>query len=358
MSDTKENVVPEDEQFLSDEELFEQAYNEKFGIKADAEEGDEAPAPEAPEGEEAPEPELAEGESAEREPEENEAAADKSEAKQEEDDLPEFLKDASDEAIAAYRAQQKELAALRNQYNAVHNRLAPVQQENARLRQRLSATPSPAQTPDSGTPVGQSQPGAGFSLDDVEEFKEFRESFPDEAKAMEAAFARQGQYVGNLETQLQAIQQGMQEMRQSSFETQRQNELAQLSEAHPDWATVNQSEDYREWLGRQPESVAALAHSTKAQDCVWVLDRYKADAYLAQQFQQEQQPKPEAGHQPSRAQQTRERRQQIRSVPNPPPQAGGLGVPQGGNPDAHLTDEQIWEQEAERRLRAQREANR
>ena len=350
----KQQTIPEDETFLSDEDLFEQAYREKHGLEP------EEPEQRADDGEAAPERdasddegELLSGESAEREAEPEEAK------KREEPEEPEWMKDLTEDAKQAYLAQQQELANLRNQYNAVHNRLAPVQQENARLRQQLSnASSSPAQGQNSGAvPVGQSQPQTKFSLDDVEEFKEFREAFPDEAKAMEAAFARQAQYVGNLESQLVQVQQGMQDIQRSSFETKRQTELSRLSEAHPDWMTVRPSEDFNRWLERQPSSISSLANSSSADDCIWILDRYKADMYVAQQFSQQEEPKEQPQRSDGRAQQTRSRRQQLRSVPNPPPQQdGGVGAPQMGG--APMSEEEIWAQEVERRLRAQREANR
>lgn len=346
----KQQPVPEDETFLSDEDMFEKAYKEKHGIQNEQAEPDASTAEAAPKrGEddgESEEPELLDGESAERGDEEDVA----------EDETPAWMKDLPEEAVAALEQREKELAALRNQYNAVHNRLAPVQQENARLRQRLSEqAPSPAQGANSGrSPVGQSQPTAEFSLDDVEEFKEFREAFPDEAKAMEAAFARQHQQFIDLRSQLDEMRGYVQETRQTSIQSARERELARLQEAHPDWATVRPSEDFEDWLQHQPESVASLASSSKADDCIWVLDRYKMDVYLAQQHQQGDSAEPVGD---SRAQQTRERRQKLRSVPNPRPQQdGGVGAPQmGGVP---MSEEEIWEQEVKRRLRAQREANR
>jgi len=346
----RQEPIPEDEEFLSDEDLFERAYQEKHGASTpqDAEERDAGAAkPEGSREPESEEPQPREGESSSRGDDETA-----------EDDTPAWLNELPDEARDEYIRQQQELTNLRNQYNSVHNRLAPVQQENARLRQQLSGkNPSPANGQNSqAAPVGQSQSPVKFSLDDVEEFKEFRDSFPDEAKAMEAALARQAQYVGNLESQLSEVRQGMQTIQRSSYETARQNELQRLSEAHPDWATVRPSEDFNDWLETQPESVAQLASSAKAEDCIWVLDRYKMDVYLYQQTQNGEQ----AGQSPdrdSRAQQTRERRQRLRSVPNPHPQQdGGVGAPQMGG--VAMSDEDIWAQEVERRLRAQRQANR
>lgn len=345
MPEAQQQVVPEDETFLSEEDMFAQAAEElRTGRSA---EDEDPPEVEDTQRGDAQDDGLQEGESAQRDTKEKDAG----------DDEPAWLKDLNEEAKQAYLVQQKELATLRQQYNAVHNRLAPVQQENARLRQQLSAPqPSPAQD-SKAVPVGQSQPEKSrFSLDDIAEFKEYRETYPDEAKAIEAAFARQSQHYDHLASQLEAMQQGIQSMQQVSSQSQREAELAKLSGAHPDWATVRPSEDFENWLQAQPPAIAQFANSNSADDCIWLLDRYKADAYYAYQFAQQNEQQAPQGE--SRAQQTRDRRQQIRSVPGAAPQQdGGVGAPQGGG--QNMTDEEIWAQEVRRmRMAAQREANR
>lgn len=353
MPEAQQQVVPEDESFLSDEDLFAQAAEELGGkgykeeappTKQETREGDAEQQPEK----------LQEGESETRE------AAEKQGDTQNDagEDEPEWLKDLSEDVKKEYYAQQQELSSLRQQYNSVHNRLAPVQQENARLRQQLSASqPSPAKN--SGqAPVGQSQHESKFSLDDIAEFKEYRETYPDEAKAIEAAFVRQSQHYDHLRDQLALVQKGVQDMQQSSSVAKRETELARLSGAHPDWATVRPSEDFNNWLQAQPPAIAQFANSQVADDCIWLLDRYKADAYMAQQFAQNHgQQQPQQPQSDGRAQQTRERRQQIRSVPGGNPQQdGGVGAPQAGG--QQQSEEDIWVDEVRRRMQAQREANR
>jgi hypothetical protein len=270
------------------------------------------------------------------------------------------VKNLPDEAKAHLNQVANELTNLRGQYTALHGRLAPVQQENARLRGRLTATAVPAQQPAQGAnsgnaQVGQSPPGA-FKLADVAEFKEFQDAFPDEAKALEAVFARQTQNLTYLQRQLEGVSRGLQEVQQSSFSQRRTQELARLSDAHPDWATVRPSREFADWLQAQPAEIAQFADSPRADHCIWVLDRYKADAYIAQQFSQGgdlQQPQPGIDV----AQQTRVRRQQIRSAPSLDPQQAGIGAP-NGDPGQFMSEEEIWNAEVERRLRLQRESNR
>jgi len=348
--DPAEGVVPEDESFLSDEDMFEQAFNDKYGPANGGEENpdDEDGQPEygaPPEGgQEQPAPETP--------PAQAPTAAVAAE--------PEWVKNLPDEAKAHLNQVANELTNLRGQYTALHGRLAPVQQENARLRGRLTATAVPAQQPAQGAnsgnaQVGQSPPGA-FKLADVAEFKEFQDAFPDEAKALEAVFARQTQNLTYLQRQLEGVSRGLQEVQQSSFSQRRTQELARLSDAHPDWATVRPSREFADWLQAQPAEIAQFADSPRADHCIWVLDRYKADAYIAQQFSQGgdlQQPQPGIDV----AQQTRVRRQQIRSAPSLDPQQAGIGAP-NGDPGQFMSEEEIWNAEVERRLRLQRESNR
>lgn len=359
MAEKQAQVIPEDEHFLSDEDAFEQAFNERYGVESDpeqsaADDGEDHNRQAAPQRGEADDGRQAvPGESDQRH---NEQTADSSAEDQSGDDAPEWFKNLSEDAQQEILTQQQELARLRENYNAVHNRLAPVQQENARLRQQLSSNSRPAKRQDSvADSVGQPP---SFDLAKVEEFKEYRETFPEEAKALEAVFSAQAQTINHLQAQLGGISEGLQNMQQSSFSQQRERELNRLSEAHPDWASVRPSEDFAQWLEVQPPSISQMANSPKADDCIWLLDRYKTDAYVAQQFAQQGEQQPEQA--PSgngRAQQTRSRRQQLRSVPTVPSQQdGGVGAPNMGG--EHLSDEELWDQEVLRRLRAQREANR
>lgn len=351
MAEPQQQIIPEDESFVSDEDLFAQAHDERTGT-----EGDPEPAPE-PEPEPAPEPVLEPQESLER----GEAAAPVADpAAPAEDATPAWLATLDEAGQAEAMAILEEQGSLRKQFDALHGRLAPVQQENARLRERLADTaPQPAQpaNPATAQPAPAPSP-ADFNLSDVEEFKEFQDAFPDEAKALEAVFARQGQSISYLQKQLGGVSQGLQDMQQSSFNRQREAEIAQLSGAHPDWATVRPSEDFMYWVQQQPAAIGQLANSPRAADCIWLLDRYKADAAMVDMLNgNAQPPDPQAPQGNGVAQQTRARRQQIRSVPSVNPQLdGGVGTPNNGG--APMSDEDVWDQEAKRRLREQRNLNR
>ena len=353
MADPQARVVPEDETFLTDEELFNEEVERRYGLPA---EDDEPVDPETADVGAPPEEALQPGEAVEREaaPETSPAATSPAAAQP---PTPEWWEHLPDDAKAAFEAHQRDLVNLRRQYDAVHGRLAPVQQENARLRERLASAP-PARPQNPGPQAGQ-QP-SGFSLSDVEGFEELRAALPEEAKIMEAAFGRQSQTIQYLQSQLSAVSHGLQDMQQNSFAQQHNQELAQLSEAHPDWATIHASTDFNQWLGVQPPTVAQLVNSPRAKDCIWLLDRYRADAYLMGQLNGNGSAPPAQPAPPARgslaARQTRTLRQQTRSTPSLDPQQFGVGAP-NGDPSQFMSEEEIWDAEVERRLRAQREAN-
>ena len=278
------------------------------------------------------------------------------------EEKPEWYATLSDEAKASYDASQSELADMRQKFTALHGRLAPVQQANERLRQQLEqgGRPPPAQTPNSSATSSQ-QPGSSpavpatpiLDLGSIPEFAEFKEAFPEEAKAIAALFGKQAANVDNLQQQLGSVSQGLQQIQQASFGQQREAELNRLVTAHPDWMQVRPSEDFAQWLQGQPPSVATLADSPKADDCVWILDQFKRDRMLERQLDVT----PPAAPTPPAANTVRTRRQQIRSVPGIDPQGGDVGNPVGSPLDM-LSDEEIWDAEVKRRLKQQRDARR
>jgi hypothetical protein len=278
-----------------------------------------------------------------------------------EEDKPAWYADASDEVKAAFDALNKDLSDTRTQYTALHGRLAPVQQANERLRQKLEQVGQSPQAPTNSSAASSQQPGRQphvqpptpkLDLAEVPEFEEFRAAFPEEAKAIAALFGRQAQHVDNLQQQLGSVSQGLEQIQQASFGKAREDGLNRLSAAHPDWMNIRPSEDFGRWLQTQPRNVAVLADSQDADECIWILDRYKQDVWAQRQLQNP--PAPASSQPQSTVQTVRSRRQQLRSVPGLDPQGSDVGLPQG-TPQEFMTDEQIWDEEVKRRLRAQRD---
>ncbi len=359
---------------MSDEDIFEEEYNRRAGIDPDpAAQADPDPDP-AAQADPDPDPDPA----AQADP--DPAAAPMPLAAQAdplppagtppigsetppaqpvvEEQRPEWYDKLDDVAKAAFDELNGSLTDVRSQYTALHGRLVPMQQLNERLRQEAehAGQRPPAQPPNSSATASQpgpaspgAQPTPSLDLSDVPEFAEFAEAFPEQAKAIKALFGRQAQHSADLQQQLGSVSEGLREVQQASFGQKREQGLERLAAAHPDWMQLRPSQDFAVWLQTQPASVAEMADSPNADECIYVLDRYKQDAWAKQQLANPGTPSPA----PSPTQTVRVRRNLIRSAPGVEPQGGDVGHPTG-NPDQFMSDEDIWEEEVKRRLRTQR----
>lgn len=331
-----------------EEELeFERAFNARYGNSEEAD----------PDDPEIPEPKIESKTVSQEEEEEPEPPA----AKQTDpkDLLPDgspiqrpaWYADLSDEAKAKFDEDARQINQLQWQYANVHGRLAPVQRENERLQRQLADAMSMQPAPADSGQRRQSQPGQPLATSQPQdlppEFKEYAEAFPEEARAIEAMFTALSERNVQLERQVGTLVQGFNEIQQASTNRTRQEELTRLTSAHPDWMQLRETPDYVSWLSHQPPSVQALDQSPHSDDCIYLLDTYKQTRYLANLPQQ-----PLQG-QPGQVQQTRQRRE-LRRQPTPDPQGGGVGMPRL-EAGAGLSEEDIFEQEFNRRIAAQRQ---
>jgi hypothetical protein len=55
------------------------------------------------------------------------------------------------------------------------------------------------------------------------------------------------------------------------------SERHKVEAAHPGWLQTVRSDDFRQWMGRQPGSVQNLAASPRADDAILLIDLYKRD---------------------------------------------------------------------------------
>lgn len=334
--------VAEEPEYVSDDEKL---FAEEFERRVREERGEDEPAP-APAVE--PEPEPAPDTVVETAPlPQTDGAATPAPAEPAVE-KPEWYEGLSDEAKLAYDGQQDTIQQLQWQYSAVHGRLAPVQAENERLR-RLATQPKVAPTQG-----GQPAPSASTPTPDFEtqEFKEFAENYPDEAAQMKLLWASQQANTQRLETRLESLAQGLDQVQSFSTNQQMASELQNLEARHPDWMLVRNSPEFDSWLQSQPSAVQPLVNSKNADECSYLLDRYKQDVYLYQ-LQQQTGGEAPASPQQERATQTAAHRQTLIQTPTPNPQGGGVGVPGGQRPPQ--SDEEMWVEELERRVRAQKQ---
>ena len=229
-----------------------------------------------------------------------------------------------------------------------------MQAENERLRGLAQQQPQAAPTQG-----GQPAPPAATPLPtdfETPEFKEFAENYPDEAAQMKRLWAAQQTNTQRLETRLESLAQGLNQVQSFSTTQQMASELTALETRHPDWMLVRNSPEFDSWLTTQPPAVRPMVNSKKAEECIYVLDRYKQDVYLYQLQQGQPQGQAPASPDQARATQTAAHRETLRNVPTPNPQGGGVGVPGGQRPPQ--TAEQMWVEELERRVRAQKSMRR
>lgn len=339
---------------LSDEEIFAEEVERRRTGEDPVEALPETPPETPPEGEQAVPPTPLEG---------SEGAPTQQVV---EEEIPAWYADLSDEAKAAFDAMNTDLTDVRGQYTALHGRLAPMQQANERLREQAThagqrQSPAPQNSSaKSGQQPEQQPPGVSatpaLDLGDIPEFAEFQEAFPEEAKAIGALFGRQAQHATDLQTQLGQVSQGLQEIQQASFGQKREAAINRLGAVHPDWMQIRPSETFTRWLQAQPPSIARMADSQNPDECIYILDQYKKDVELYRQQSNPETPAEPSAQPPGQTAQTvRQRRQHIRSVPGMVPQGSNVGAPQG-TPEAFMSDEEMWDEEVRRRLRAQRDA--
>ena len=143
----------------------------------------------------------------------------------------------------AARAQKQ----LEDRYNALHGRLAPVQQALSDAQRRLQEQQRQAQT----TPA-TTAPEAPDSFFDSDTFKQWAEDFPGDAKVyregLEAQRKQQEQAYRQLEQQVSQLAERLAQTEQVATQTTRETEEQKLDAAHPDWRELNNSDEFWEWF--------------------------------------------------------------------------------------------------------------
>lgn len=78
--------------------------------------------------------------------------------------------------------------------------------------------------------------------------------------------------------QLDREEQLRREKAKQEYERQaRSDERSRLDSAHPGWWQTVRSEQFKQWMDRQPASVQNLSKSHKADDAILMLDLFKRD---------------------------------------------------------------------------------
>jgi hypothetical protein len=271
---------------------------------------------------------------------------------------PEWYSQLPPEAQQHFDQTAREIHSLNWNYSSVHGRLAPVQRENERLSRQLANLEAqyrgqqPAADAQAGGQSAHAPPTAPtMDLSSSKEFAEFADSFPEEARAIEALFSHNNEQITNLSSQLQRMQTGLNQIQQTTDQRTTEEEMSALTTAHPDWMRVRESQQFNQWLSVQPQRVVEMVNSDRAEDCIWALDAFKSAAYLNNLAQQPQGPIETPAQR--QAQVTRQHRSDLLNTPTPDPQGGRVGVPQGA--PGLMSAEDIFAEEFDRRVRQQKQ---
>jgi len=167
-------------------------------------------------------------------------------------------------------------SALARQTNEAKRELEEAQAELERLKQQGAAQAAPAQAP------VESLEDAVNPDSDVD-LKQFAEDFPDVFAAMNLVHREQMKQLNErwesqfsqVNQQLQQVAQPIEALQQREYQQAMQSELATLASVHPDYDSIQNSQEFWNWVDSQSEGVQALAGSSVAADNIALLDIYK-----------------------------------------------------------------------------------
>lgn len=167
------------------------------------------------------------------------------------DDLPDTVRQQVESILEANRRLAEEAAQRERDFRALHNRVAPVQRELDIAKQELakrSTSAPPPQQPDVQSP----SLAAVQAQFETPEWKEYERLYPDDAALQrrnqlaiaQAMDAQLGRLAGAMESQIERINR----LDRERAEAQQQREIEALSQAHPDWQELNESDEFWDWF--------------------------------------------------------------------------------------------------------------
>jgi hypothetical protein len=110
----------------------------------------------------------------------------------------------------------------------------------------------------------------------VDDWKEFKEDFPDMARAFESRLKADQHKQAQLQQEVAELRSTVQPMQEQAHQQQLQSEYARLEGRHSDWREVVNAPEFDSWLDTQNPGIQALKNSDSADDASALLDFYKA----------------------------------------------------------------------------------
>jgi len=145
--------------------------------------------------------------------------------------------------------------------------------EHQRKAQELESA-KPATQEDKPQDDDQQRQGMADSMG-VDDWKEFKEDFPDMARAFESRLKADQQTQAQLKQEVAELRSTVQPMQEQAHQQQLQSEYVRLDSRHTDWREVVNAPEFDTWLKTQNPSIQALAGSESADDASALLDFYK-----------------------------------------------------------------------------------
>lgn len=320
--------MTQQENQLSDEELFAQMLGEEPQEGQQEQEAQEVEAEDQPEPQERPEnPEQGDepDDSGEQEPGPERQPESDSEA---EDSEPEWYASLSEEARAHFEELQGKTQRLHQSYQAVHGRVAPMQRQVSDLRKQLEQVENPT------TPTLE-------DLEKSDEWKAISEDLPQEAGQVKKLFSSQARVIQKKDEESRHQQEQFLQYQQR-IKAREEQRLEGVFQNH---RQVTSHPAFSQWCGvvqqnpTQFPDIAEALQSPFYEDAEFVLSRFRHDL---QQFrpedaqmlfgQQEPQPADKKAEKPSVS-------RRAPPNPSPPSQSAGVSGNSGGRP---MTEEEYF----------------
>jgi len=184
--------------------------------------------------------------------------------------------DGQDDIAEKLKALEAENEKLRHSDASQRGRLGAYQRQINELQRKQQELESAKPTNDSGEAQSDDQQRQDMAESmGVDDWAEFKEDFPDMARAFEARLKADQQRQAKLEQEVAELRSTVQPIQEQAHQQQLQSEYARLESRHDDWREVVNAPEFDTWLKTQNPSIQALAESDSADDASALLDFYK-----------------------------------------------------------------------------------
>lgn len=195
--------------------------------------------------------------------------------------------------------QKQALSRWQHEIRSNRGRIATLQRKIQELQQAAPQQQRQQQT--GGAEASEALMGS-------EKWRAFREDYPEMAEPLEHVIGAIVRENATLKNQVGGIVGERQQQAQMA-------EFERLSQEHPDWQEVAQSDTYRQWLSYQSPGVQALHTSDYAEDAITLLNLFKGQTGAAQaQPQQAPAASNSAGNSATRSTLPARRQRQLQSA--------------------------------------------